>query len=79
MSVLSGSTIKPGSNDNPWDHKVLAVVDRWSLFRGHLYCKSPNWDYKMVAVTNSWSLFGGGRQLRFDSTCNCNLTKLYLT
>ena len=28
------STVKPVYNDHPWDPKMVAVVDRWSLFRG---------------------------------------------
>ena len=27
-------TVKPVYNDHPWDPKIVAVVDRWSLFRG---------------------------------------------
>jgi hypothetical protein len=26
-------TVKPVYNDHPWDSKIVAVVDRWSLFR----------------------------------------------
>jgi len=43
-------TVKPVYNDRPWDHKIVAVVDRWSLFRGHFCSKSPKWDLKMVVV-----------------------------
>jgi hypothetical protein len=25
------TTVKPVFNDHPWDPKILAVVDRWSL------------------------------------------------
>ncbi len=39
----------------------MAVVDRWSLFRGHLCEKNSNWDLKIVAVIDRWLLFGGGR------------------
>ncbi len=31
------TTVKPVYNDHP---KIVAVVDRWSLFRGHLCSKS---------------------------------------
>ena len=55
------STVKPVYNDHPWDPKIVAVVDRWSLFKGRLYSKSPIWDLKMVIVIDRWSLFGGGR------------------
>jgi hypothetical protein len=27
-------TVKPVYTDHPWDPKLVAVVDRWSLFRG---------------------------------------------
>ncbi len=36
-------------NDNPWDKKG-ALVDRGSLFSGHLCNKSSKWDLKMVVV-----------------------------
>ena len=29
-------TVKLVYNDQPWDPKIGAVVDRWSLFRGNL-------------------------------------------
>ncbi len=32
-------TVKPVYNRHPWDPKIEAVVDRWSLFRGGLYYK----------------------------------------
>jgi len=28
------SAVKPVYNDHPWAPKIVAVVDRWSLFRG---------------------------------------------
>ncbi len=55
------STVKPVYNDHPRDPKIVAVVDRWSLFVGHLCYKMSNWDLKIVAVVDGWSLFGGGR------------------
>jgi hypothetical protein len=30
-------TVKPVYNGQPWDPKIMAVVDRWSLFRGRVY------------------------------------------
>jgi len=54
-------TVKPVYNDHPWDPKIVAVVDSWSLFRGHLCCKSLIWDLKMEVVIDMWSLLGGGR------------------
>jgi len=43
-------------NDHPWDPKIVAVVDRWSLFIGNLCSKSPKWDHKMVVAIRRWSL-----------------------
>ncbi len=48
-------------NDHPWDPKIVAVGDRWSLFRGHSCSKRSIWDLKIVAGIDGWSLFGGGR------------------
>jgi hypothetical protein len=40
LSVVSFSsahnTVKPVYNDHPWDPEFMAIVDRWSLFRGTL-------------------------------------------
>ena len=55
------NTVNPVYNVHPWDTKVVAVVDGWSLFRGHLCYKNSKWDHKMVVVVGRWSLFGGGR------------------
>ena len=38
----------------------LAVVDRWSLFRGRFSAKFA-WAGFRVVVVDRWSLFGGGR------------------
>ncbi len=57
--------IKFVNSDHPWDHKIVAIVDGWSLFTGHLGSKSPKWDLNMVVI-GRWSLFVGGRLLRFD-------------
>ncbi len=54
-------TVKLVYNDHPCDPKIVAVVDTWSLFRGHLCSKGSKWDLKMVVVIGGWSLFGGGR------------------
>ncbi len=53
-------TVKPLYNDHPWDPKIVSVVDRCSLFRGHSCSKRSIWDLKIVAVIDRWSLFGGG-------------------
>ena len=54
------NTAKTVCNDHPRDHKIVAVVDRWSLFRSHLCYKNSKWDPKKVVVEGSWLLFGGG-------------------
>ncbi len=54
-------TVKPVYNGHPWDPKIVAVVDRWSLFRGSLYYKNDNWAFLMVAFVGRWPLFRGGR------------------
>ncbi len=54
-------TVKPVYKDHPWDPKIVAVVDRWSLFRGNLCNESPNWDLKIVVVIDRWSILWSGR------------------
>jgi len=64
-------TVKLVYNDHPWDPKFVAVVDRWSLFRGSfmlwklklgpLCYENWNWDPKIEVAVDKWSLFGGGR------------------
>ncbi len=39
-------TVKPSCNDHPWDSKIVAVVDRWSLFRGQLFNNRTYWIQK---------------------------------
>ena len=34
------NAVKPVYNDNPWDPNILAIDDRWSLFRGSKYYKN---------------------------------------
>ncbi len=53
-------TVKHVYNDHPWNQKMLAVVDRWSLFRCYLCINRPIRDIKMVVSTDRWLLFGGG-------------------
>ncbi len=61
----------------------MAVVDRWSLFRGSLYNKNQNWAFKMVTFVGRWPLFRGGCKLGFDCTVrpvytsNLGTTKLW--
>ena len=52
-------TVKPAYNDHTRDPKIVAAVDRRSLFGGHLCYKRSNWDLKTVAVVvaiRRWSL-----------------------
>ncbi len=49
LLLTNTNTVKPVYNDHPWDPKIVAVVDRWSLFSGHLCNMSPWHDL-------SWSL-----------------------
>ncbi len=51
-------------NDHHGDPKIMAVVDRWPLFRGFSECGKQ--DAKIVVIIDKWSLFGGGCWLRFD-------------
>ncbi len=30
-------SVKPVHHDHPLGRKIVAIVDEWSLFRGHLY------------------------------------------
>jgi len=53
--------VKPVYNDHPWDSKIVAVIDRWTLFKGDFSNKYSNWDFKMVVVVDRLSLFRGGR------------------
>jgi hypothetical protein len=55
------STVKPVYNDHARDPKIVADVDRCSLFRGHLNNKTSNWDLKIMVVVDMWFVFGGGR------------------
>ncbi len=55
FSITSSYTVKLVYNDHPWDSKIVAVVDRWSLLRGHLFNKSSIWDLKIVVAIWRWS------------------------
>ena len=64
-NYFRSTTIKDVYNDQTWDPKIVIIVDRWSLFRGHLRNKSLKYDFIIVFVIDTWSLFGGERKLRF--------------
>jgi hypothetical protein len=40
-------TVKPWDNDNPWDPKIGAVVDRWS-------CSEVIYVIKVINGTSKW-------------------------
>ncbi len=48
-------------NGHPWDPKIEAVIDRWTLFKGRLYYTICNWAFKLVAFVAKWPLFRSGR------------------
>ncbi len=50
------SAVKLVYNDHPWDPKIVAVVVRWSLFRGNFCYKTAKWDLKIVVFIDRWSL-----------------------
>ncbi len=54
-------TVKPVYKDHHWNPKLVAIVDRWSLFRGHLCKKALNgttkWWLSLKAVAfRKWLL-----------------------
>jgi hypothetical protein len=53
-------------NFHPWNPKIVAIVDMWSLFTGYFCSKSQILDLKMRAIRDRWSLFGNGCLLRFE-------------
>ncbi len=57
---LLAYAVKPVYNDHPLDPKIVTVVDRWSLSKGHFCNKSFKWGLKMVVVIDRWLLFGVG-------------------
>jgi len=62
------NTVKSVYNFYPWDPKIVAIVDMWSLFKGHFCSKSQILDLKIITIIDRWSLFGYGYLLRFDYT-----------
>jgi hypothetical protein len=61
FSTMLGSTFRSVSlmsklvyNDHPWDPKIVAVVDRWSLFNGQLCYKTFEWGLRIVVVIDRW-------------------------
>ena len=48
-------TVKLVYNDHLRDPKIVAVVVRWSLFRGHLHSKNSKWDPKMLVAGGCYS------------------------
>ncbi len=64
------STVKPVYNDHTRDPKIVAIVDRWSLFRGHFVTKYQIGTYKLLP------LLTGGRYL--EVVVNSGLTVLQI-
>ena len=56
------NTVKHVYNDHPWDPKFVAVVDRWSLFRGTFMLQKFKMGpqnggrYRQVVAIRRWSL-----------------------
>ncbi len=55
LTTAKKGTVKPVYNGHPQYPKFVAVVDRWSLFRG-IWCVDLNCDSKMVVAVGGWSL-----------------------
>jgi hypothetical protein len=55
------TAVNPEHYDHTQDPKIVAVVDKWLLFSGHICNKSSTWDHKVMVTVGRWSLFGGGR------------------
>jgi hypothetical protein len=51
FASLKSKAVNLVYKDHSWDLKIVAVDDRWSLFRGHLCNDSSNVDSKIVVVT----------------------------
>ncbi len=56
------NTLKPVYNDHLWDPKFVAIVDRWSLFRGTFMLQKLKLGLqnrgrcRQVVVIRRWSL-----------------------
>ncbi len=60
--------VKPVYNDHPRDPKIVAVVDRRSLFRGQLLNKSHNWNLRMVVGSKG---MGAMKEKRLNEKPEC--------
>ncbi len=49
-------TVKLVYNDHPWDPKIVAVVDGWSLFIGTKWPPQNGCRYMQVVAIHRWSL-----------------------
>ena len=72
-------------NDHPWDPKIVAVIDRWSLFRGHFWYESSNGTtqnggrcWQVVAIRR-WSLPHWFDCTQFFICCKPALSKPFAT
>ncbi len=73
-------TVKPVYNAHPWDPKILAVVDRWPLFRGFSIKIAIVFDLAglRLAVVGMWPLFRGGRYSEVAVNTGLTVISYYL-
>ena len=73
-------TVKPVYNGHPWDPEILAVVDRWPLFRGFSIKIAIVFDLAglRLAVVGMWPLFRGGRYSEVAVNTGLTVISYYL-
>jgi len=61
-------SIEPVYNNHPWDPKIVAVVDRWSLVLGFSIKIAIKFGLagQRLAVVGWWSLFSGNFVLNIE-------------
>ncbi len=67
-SKANVTTVKPVHKDHPRDPKIVAAVDRWSMFKDPMGNKATIRDSIILIVVGKWSLFRSGCKLRFECT-----------
>ena len=50
VTKIMPTVIPVYNKDHPWDPKIVAVVDRWSLFKGQQGCKQGVAFQRLVQV-----------------------------
>jgi len=63
MANIDNFSLTFANFDHPRVLKIVAIVDRWSLFRGYLYYERSKWDLKIVTFTDRWSPFRGAHYI----------------